>query len=84
MNQELFHAFNTAFSRAKKSGADCFVVPHRDKVFLSKYSFSVKDNKIFYIVKNTGTIIKYDGPMIFNMGKLDNLREDDYNVGQWI
>jgi hypothetical protein len=78
MKQELFKAFHTAFSRAKKSGTDYFVVPDKYNVFIFQHPYSLKGDELFYIVKNTGVIIKYDSDMIFNLGTIDNMLASDY------
>lgn len=80
MKQQLFRAFHTAFSRSKKSNRNQYIIPHRGNIFISAYSYSIKDNDLFYLVKKDGTIIKYEKRMVFYLGKLDKLREKDYNI----
>lgn len=78
MNQELFRAFNTAFSRAKKSGTEFLVVPDSSGAYITNSDYSIKYKQLFYIVKESGLIIKHIDGLVFNMGKLDNMRKDDY------
>ena len=77
MNQELLRAFNAAFSRAKKSNIDHIVVPYKDNIFISSYHFSIKNDKTYYVVYNTGLIIKYVDGLVFNLGLLDNLQVEN-------
>lgn len=79
MNQELFKAFNTAFSRAKKSGKTQFVVPDYHGIFISQFHFSIKNNQLYYIIKSNGVLVKFNHGMVFNMGEVDNLQEGDYS-----
>jgi hypothetical protein len=78
MNQELFKAFNTAFSRAKKSKTEYLVVPDSRGPYITNSDYSIKYKQLFYMVKESGLIIKHNDGLVFNLGKLDNLLIDDY------
>ena len=78
MNFELFKAFHASYSRAQRSNQHYYVIPHRDKVFISTSAYSINDNTLFYIVKSSGSITKYNNGLIFNVGPLDNLKAGDY------